>query len=58
MRESACSHSQRREALKTVQAENCVTFMDMLYQWTKQVASHFAGTRNGTINVPSAEAKD
>ena len=23
--------------------------MDTPYQWTKQVASHFGGTRNGTI---------
>jgi hypothetical protein len=30
--------------------------MDTPYQWTKQVASHFGGTRHGTINVSSAEA--
>src|SRR5678815_2714 len=27
----------------------CIRDRDTPYQWTKQVASHFGGTRNGTI---------
>jgi len=31
--------------------------MDTPYQWTKQVASHWGGTRNGTIIKIGAEER-